>query len=276
VERRELLNRRDLKGLRALLEEHPELAVEKLEHWSDHRQGATPLGYVAMLRFDAPRLGLEPVLDGTDLVARMLVAAGAPVDGDPDDRETPLITAASYGDADVARVLIDAGAEIDVLAAGDAGGVPGGSALLHAAVFGNTEVVDVLADAGAQVRSLVEAAAVGSLGGRLTPASPLAERVQALTMAAAHDRVEVIEELLGTGTPVDALDGFGRRALQAAAENGCPRSVSVLLAAGADPQQRDPNEKLTPLEWAQRRVNDHGSTPRHEEVERLLRADAAQ
>jgi ankyrin repeat protein len=275
VERRELLNRRDLKGLRALLEEHPELAVEKLEHWSDHRRGATPLGYVAMLRFDAPRLGLEPVLDGTDAVARMLLAAGAPVEGDPDDRETPLITAASYGDADVARVLIDAGAEIDVLATGDAGGVPGGSALLHAAVFGNTEVVDVLAAAGARVRSLVEAAAVGNIGGRVTPASPLAERVLALTMAAAHDRVEVIEELLGAGTPVDALDGFGRRALQAAAENGRPGSVSVLLAAGADPQQRDPNEKLTPLEWARRRVNDHGSTPGHEEVQRLLGAGAA-
>ena len=99
----------------------------------------------------------------------------------------------------MSRVLIDAGAEIDVLAAGDAGGVPGGSALLHAAVFGNTEVVDVLAAAGAQVRSLVEAAAVGNIGGRLTPASPLAERERGLTMAAAHDRVEVIEELLRPG-----------------------------------------------------------------------------
>ena len=161
VERRELLNRCDLMGLRALLEEHPELAVERLEHWCDHKLGATPLGYVAMLRFDAPRLGLEPVQDGTGAVARLLVDAGAGVEGDPGDRETPLITAASYGDADVARVLIDAGAEIDVLAAEDAGGVPGGSALLHAAVFGNTEWSTCSPPAGAQVWGLVEAAAVG-------------------------------------------------------------------------------------------------------------------
>ena len=48
VERRELLNRRDLAGLGALLDEHPELAVESLEHWCDHRRGATPLGYMAV------------------------------------------------------------------------------------------------------------------------------------------------------------------------------------------------------------------------------------
>ncbi len=275
VERRELLNRRDLSGLRVLLEEHPELAVEKLEHWCDHRRGATPLGYVAMLRFDAPRLGLEPVQDGTGAVARMLVDAGAAVEGDPGDRETPLITAASYGDADVARVLIEAGAEIDVLAAEDAGGVPGGSALLHAAVFGNTEVVDVLAAAGAQVRGLVEAAAVGNVDGWLTPESPLPDRVRALTMAAAHDRVDVIEQLLAAGTPVEDIDAYGSRALQAAAENGCRGSVRVLLAAGADPQQRDPHENLTPLEWSQRRVRDHGSTPGHEVVQRLLDGGAA-
>ena len=275
VERRELLNRRDLEGLRALLHEHPELADERLEHWCDHRLGATPLGYVAMLRFDAPRLGLEPVQDGTGAVARLLVDAGAAVEGDPGDRETPLITAASYGDADVARVLIGAGAEIDVLAAEDAGGVPGGSALLHAAVFGNTEVVDLLAAAGAQVRGLVEAAALGNVDGWLTPDSPLPDRVRALTMAAAHDRIEVIEQLLAAGTPADAVDEFGRRALQAAAENGRPGSVRVLLAAGADPKQRDPHENLTPLEWSRRRARDQGSTPGHEEVQRLLDAGAA-
>jgi hypothetical protein len=73
---------------------------------------------------------------------------------------------------------------------------------------------------------------------------------------------------------VDAVDGFGWRALQAAAENGRRGSVRVLLAAGADPQRRDPNENLTPLEWSQRRARDHGSTPGHEEVQRLLEAGA--
>src|SRR5512140_102879 len=121
VERRDVLNRRDLPALRALLDEQPELAVEKLEHWCDHRRGATPLGYVAMLRFDAPRLGLDPVDSGTGEAARMLIDAGAPVEGADGDTETPLITAASYGDAEVARALLDAGANIDATASPDAG-----------------------------------------------------------------------------------------------------------------------------------------------------------
>lgn len=37
---------------------------------------------------------------------------GAAVDGHPGDQETPLITAASYGEAEVAKVLIDARAGI--------------------------------------------------------------------------------------------------------------------------------------------------------------------
>ena len=276
VERRELLNRCDLPGLRALLEELPELAVEKLEHWCDHRRGATPLGYMAMLRFDAPRLGLPPVSDGVAAVARMLVERGAPVEGDPDDRETPLITAASYGDAELARVLIEAGADIDALAADRSGGVPGGSALLHAGVFGNTEVVDVLATAGARVRSVVEAAAVGDIDGWLTAGTPPEERVRALTMAAGHDRVEVIEQLLVAGTPVDAVDAWGSTALRAAAENGRPASVQLLLAAGADPNQRDPDENLTPFERSRRQdTHDQGSRARHEQVRRLLEAAAA-
>jgi uncharacterized protein len=276
LERRELLNRRDLPGLRALLEEHPELAVEKLARWCDHKRGATPLGYMAMLRFDAARLGLPPVADGVAAVARMLVERGAPVEGDPEDRETPLITAASYGDAEVARLLIDAGADIDAVAADDSGGVPGGSALLHAGVFGNTEVVGVLAAAGARIRSLVEAAAVGDIDRWLTAQTPLEERVRALTMAAGHDRVRVIKQLLAAGTPVDAVDSWGYTALRTAAENGHPGSVQQLLAAGADPDQRDPDENLSPLERSRRHgAQDQDSRERHEQVQQLLEAAAA-
>ena len=65
----------------------------------------------------------------------MLLQAGALVDGYPGDTETPLITAASYGDAEVARVLIEAGADIEAVSAPDSGGVPSGTALTHAAVF---------------------------------------------------------------------------------------------------------------------------------------------
>ena len=99
---------------------------------------------MAMLRFDHGRLGLPRELPGTGAIAGALIQAGAPVDGYPEDTETPLITAASYGDAEVAQVLIEAGAEIEAVSATDSGGIPSSTALTHAAIFGMTEVVDVL------------------------------------------------------------------------------------------------------------------------------------
>ena len=143
VERREILDTGDADRLEALLAEDPTLATSSMERWCDHPQGASPLGYVAMLRYDTSRSAWRDV-PGTGAIARLLIDAGASVDGDPDDRETPLITAASYGDAEVARVLVEAGADLEARAAQDGGGVPGGTALLHAAVFGMTGVVDVL------------------------------------------------------------------------------------------------------------------------------------
>ena len=165
VSRREILNNRDVGRLNALIAEEPSLATADLTHWCDHPNGAAPLNYIAMLRFDAQRLGLPRDLPGTDAVAKTLLDAGAPVNSHPGESETPLMTAASYGDAEVARVLIEAGADLDAIAAPNAGGVPGGSALLHAAVFGMTDVVNVLVEAGARVRSIEEAAAAGDVTG---------------------------------------------------------------------------------------------------------------
>jgi uncharacterized protein len=232
VERRELLNRRDVRSLRALLAEQPQLAREKLEHWSDHPVGATPLGYVAMLRFDAPRLGLSGEISGTGEVARMLIEAGAEVDGAPADFETPLITAASYGDADVARALIEAGADVEAVAA-ENGAVPGGTALMHAAVFGMTDVVDVLVAAGARITGIVQAAAAGDVSGFLTPATPEIERLRALATAAAHGRIGAIDALVAAGTPVDRRDDFGRLPLEEAVKSGREEAAERLRAAGA-------------------------------------------
>jgi uncharacterized protein len=238
VRRRDVLNSRDLNRLAALLANHPELAYTPLEHWCDHKRAGT-IAYMAMLRFDHQRLGLPRELPGTGAVVKALIAAGAPVDGDADDSETPLITAASYGDAEVARVLIDAGANVDARSRDESSELGGLSALMHAAVFGMTDVLDALIAAGARPDGIESAAAAGDISGWLTPDTPADARIRALVMAADHQRLDVIDQLLDAGTPIDAVDDFDRQPLRIAAQNGRSASVEHLLARGADPGALD-------------------------------------
>jgi ankyrin repeat protein len=225
---------------------------------------------MAMLRFDHDRLGLPGDLPGTGAMARALIEAGAPVDGDPGDKETPLITAASYGDAEVAKALIEAGADIEAISAPDSGGVPSGTALGHAAVFGMTDVIDVLVAAGAKTRSLEEAAAAGDVTGWPLDRFTLESRIRALVFAADHQRLEVIDQLVAAGTPVNQADAeWERLPLHVAAANGRPASVRRLLAHGADPDLRDPRHHRTPLEECQR-PDRYLDGPGHAEVEAIL------
>lgn len=267
IERREILTNRDLGRLTTLIGQHPELATEQMQHWCDHPGGPTPLSYVAMLRCDTASGGWRD-RPGTGAIARTLLQAGAPVDGSPDDEETPLITAASYGDVEVARALIEAGADIDATAARTAGGVPGGTALRHAAVFGMTEVVDVLVAAGARISHIGQAAAAGDIAGWLHPDTPEEDRVRALVMAADHERLHVIDQLLDAGTPIDATDPWGRQALRQAAMNGRVAAVEHLLARGADPNHRDTTHHRTALDWC--RHHKPGNSPRHTQIETIL------
>jgi hypothetical protein len=270
IERREILNSRDLSRLAELLTARPELARSSMEHWCDHKR-VLPLSYIAMLRFDHGRLRLPRHLPGTGAVARALLDAGAPVDGDPGDSETPLITAASYGDAEVARVLIEAGANLEAKSAPNSGGVPDSTALLHAAVFGMTDVLDLLVQAGAQVHSIEEAAAAGDITGWLTPETPLQARIRALVIAADHQRLPVIDQLIAAGTPIDAEDEeYHRQALLTAAQHGRPAGVRRLLELGADPNYRDSKHQRTALDWCQPEYR-YLDSPGHDEVDALLR-----
>lgn len=267
VERRAILDSADAARLAGLLAEQPELAVRRMVHWCDHPRGASPLGYVAMRRYDTSR-GVWRDVPGAAAMARALLDAGAPVEGDDLDAETPLMTAASYGDAEVARVLIEAGADLHATAAASAGGVPGGTALRHAAVFGMADVVEVLLAAGAT--DLVQAAAAGDLAGALTPDTSQQDRVAALRMAAAYGRLGVIDQLIAALTPVDGVDRDGSTALHEAAFCGRPDSVRHLLAHGADPGRRDTRFAGTPLGWCRHQREQTGPGHGHDEVEKIL------
>lgn len=78
VQRREIFDSGDVARLEALLAEQPELAAAPMQGWCDHRRGADPLGYLAMLRFDSRRLGLPAELPNVGVMTRALLAAGAP------------------------------------------------------------------------------------------------------------------------------------------------------------------------------------------------------
>lgn len=269
IARRRLLDDRDPHRLAAFIAEHPESSTSDLVQWLDHPKGASPLGYVAMARYDTVGQRWRDV-EGTAEAARLLIAAGAPVDGLPGDPESPLITAASYGDADVAAVLIAAGADIDACASQHSGGVPGGSPLLHAAVFGMTDVLDLLVASGAMIRSIEEAAAAGDVSGWLDETTPLQARIRALVMAADHQRLSVIDALATSATPIDEIDAvFGRHPLRLAAANGRPASVATLIRLGADPAARDAHG-LTALDHCRRGRVTAANVDGHDAVEALL------
>ncbi len=154
------------------------------------------------------------------------------------------MTAASYGDAEVAPVLIEAGANLDANASADAGGVPGGNALRHAAVFDVNDVIEILVAAGAT--DLVHAAAAGDLTGILRADTPEPDRVAALRMADDRGRLHVIDQLLAAATPVDGVDRDGSTALHGAAYSDRVDSVRHLLSRGANPNRHDTSVDSTP------------------------------
>lgn len=247
---REVLDSRDLSRLAVLLtttRTTPDSALE----------------YVAMLHFN----------DGLPAgpVARALLEAGAPVDGNPEARETPLITAASYGDASVARALIEAGADINAVSAPNSGGVPSGTPLQHAAVYGMTSVLDVLVAAGARIDRFEMAAAAGNISEWPLHRFPTQTRMRALVFAADHERLEVIDQLVALGTPVNEPDAeWQRLPLHTAAGNGRTAGVRRMLTHGADPNLRDPHYHRTPLEWCVA-GDRHGNSTAHAEVAAVLR-----
>jgi ankyrin repeat protein len=254
----------DVKAVQAILARRPDSARETLA-WSDGRCGASrsePLSYTCLARFhglaDHDRMGD---------VARALVEAGAPADGEPGARETPLVTAASYAEADVARALIGAGAELE--ARGFA--APGATALAHAAYFGNPEVAALLVAAGAHVDSLAESAAAGDLGRWAADSASDEERSWALRAAAVCERIEIVDLLLVARASLRSLTDEGGTALHWAAWHGKPAAVRHLVGRGADPVARDSVHGGTPLAWCQYRHRElFRDSPGHDAVEGYL------
>jgi ankyrin repeat protein len=101
-----------------------------------------------------------------------------------------------------------------------------------AAAFGYPDIVDVLVATGARVNSVIEAAGAGDLSGWSIADLSAFDRACALRAAAVNERLDVIDQLLAAGTPIDA-EVDGAPAVHWAAEQGRRRAVEHLLANGA-------------------------------------------
>lgn len=189
----------DLTALRGLLDEHPALALARIQTAGLR----TPLHVVT----DWP--GYFP--NGPETV-RVLVEAGAdpnvPCIGGPHP-ETPLHWAASSDDVEVAAALIDAGADIEAPGSSIAGGSP----LENAVGYGCWHVARLLVESGARVDRLWLAAALGLLPGveeLLTgiPA-PTAEDISEAFWQACHGgQRRMAEYLLAKGADINGHPGY--------------------------------------------------------------------
>lgn len=169
-------------------------------------------------------------------VARTLLEAGA----DPDARvtggkfaEAPLHWAASSDDAEVARTLIDGGADVEI----PDGSI--GTPLDNAIGYGCWNVARLLVSAGVRVDKLWHAAALGlsdRLRELLVESHPSSEELtEAFLQACSGGQRRTAELLLALGADVHATPGYGKSPLRAAASLGTARELLLewLRAQGA-------------------------------------------
>ncbi len=153
-------------------------------------------------------------------VVQQLCERGADVNTRTKRNESPLWSVASSpssGDGvDVAKVLLEAGAEVD---AADEDGV---TPLLAATATGRGALVALLAESGADLNQRDPDGA--------TP----------LQLAAEAGRTEVVAALVRRGADVNATTRGGHNALQLAVVEGHATAVRALLRAGADPTVHAP------------------------------------
>ena len=236
------LESQDVEGLRAELDRFPELVDLRGTNGND-------------------LLGMAAATCDERLVALLLERGADPASANAHGW-TPLHQAAYSGLPLLARMLMDAGAPVDVSARGD-----GGTPLVVALFWGNREVAELLADQGIYPRNLRTAAGLGRLDlidelvapdGRLAPAAgahrafyrphsgfpawrpsddPQEVLDEALSWAARNDRVEVLDVLIARGADGDADINRGT-ALAWAAASGRAEAARRLLSLGADPNRR--------------------------------------
>jgi len=186
------------------------------------------------LKFPKDRFGLEGVLtilprgnwtalmyaarDGAPEATRTLLDAGAQINATDPDGTTPLVRAIWNSHYDTAKVLLDRGADPNLLDTAEMGA-------LYAAVDANSlgEIY------GSPTRKVADTATALDI---IKLVIAKGGKVDAKLKSAALQRQH---------TPGEPLLGAGTTPLMRAAKNGDSEAMKVLLAAGADPSMAQPN-----------------------------------
>lgn len=202
-----------IETVKALVRAHPGLASARLV--DENGGSGTPLHAAT----DWP--GFFP--NAAEIVAVLIDAGADPnaaIDGSR-HAETPLHWAASSDDVDVARALIDAGANIEAAGASIAGGSP----LDNAVGYGCWQVARLLVERGARVDRLWQAAGLGlrpRINELIAAEAPTTQQLTDAFWQACHGgQRRIAEHLLalganlngtpswGNSTPLDAADSLG-------------------------------------------------------------------
>jgi uncharacterized protein len=218
----------EVESLERLLQEHLALASARIV---DGKGGSrTPLHLVTDWPGFFPR--------GPEVVAALIEAGGdpnAPVQG-MWHAEAPLHWAASSDDVEVARALIDGGANIEAPGASIAGGSP----LDDAIGYGCWHVARLLVQRGARVDRLWHAAALGMIprvDDLVAATSPTRQELTDAFWQACHGgQRRTAEYLLGLGAELNGTPSWGDDTPLDVAESvdtGRQALVTWLRAAGA-------------------------------------------
>lgn len=195
--------------------------------------------------------------------------ASALLDQDPglvqardEDGTSAILLAMYYGHPDIAGILIEKGAVLDIFEAAATGSLERVAQLVStqpdlvnayardgfqplglASFFGHFDVVRFLLEMGAGVNSPSD--------------NPL--RVMPLHSAVAHQHLPIAQILLAHGAAVNARQAGYFTPLHGAVQNGQAEMVELLLSNGANPQARSVDGKL-PLDIAQEKGYDEISS----------------
>ena len=242
----------DAEGLRAAVAADPDVADavwngNTLLEWATQPPHGIERGCIAVLIDSGVSLdralGLAGCWNLAELCTQLLDAGADPTSFESDVSPiTPLESAVMHGSTAAADVLVAHGLYRP--------------ALWLAAATGQLELVtEWVSSDGTLLKPAGEYRPIWAHVGRPDAPAPVDDPAQilgeALTFAAANDRIAVVDHLLACGVPIDAAPYRGITGLHFAIQFAKPTTVKHLLDQGASTTAVDDEWNATPAKWAE-------------------------